>query len=203
MNNVINLVKMQFENLFSLNKSFLPVIAISISLPFLIPEMFASAVALMVVAFTNLTIGREKKCNIDNLISTLPVNKKEYILSKYLFGIIGVILSAMIMSIVALMLTSSLYISVECVIISALIVGTVMVGIVVPLIAILGAEKCNIFLAIIMAITVTFINRFPELLSNINMLSKNKFFLLIIISSSLIIYVSYLVTVRIYKKIEF
>ena len=93
MRNVISLVKMQFENLFSLNKTFLAMIGISVLIPFVIPEMATYAVGIIVIAFTNITVGREKTCNIDNLVRTLPVKVNEYILSRYVFGVIGILIS--------------------------------------------------------------------------------------------------------------
>lgn len=204
MRNVISLVKMQFENLFSLNKTFLAMIGISVLIPFVIPEMATYAVGIIVIALTNITVGREKACNIDNLVRTLPVKVNEYILSRYVFGVIGILISIGIMSIVALLLKGSPYISVESVVISALIIGSVVVGIITPIVTILGPERGKIVVIILTVLPLMFIMKLPELLSdiNINLLNKNILFLLIMLSTILIMYISYLVTVNIYKRIE-
>lgn len=203
MSNVINLIKMQFENLFSLNKTFLVMISISLFLAFSTPEMFQYSVGIIIIAFTNLTIGREKICNIDNLIKILPIKESEYILSRYIFGIIGISISCIVMSLISLMLKSSPYISVEATIMSALVVGTVMVAIVVPITTIVGPEKCRLIIVILTLAPIFFVNKLPQLLNRVNTLSTNTLFLLTILSSLLIMYVSYLITVSIYKKIEF
>ena len=201
MRNVISLVKMQFENLFSLNKTFLAMIGISVLIPFVIPEMATYAVGIIVIAFTNITVGREKACNIDNLVRTLPVKVNEYILSRYVFGII---ISIVIMSIVALLLKGSPYISVESVVISALVLGSVLVGIITPIMTIIGPEKGKIVVILLTLLPLMFIMKLPELLSeiNINLLNKNILFLLIMLSTILIMYISYLVTVNIYNRVE-
>ncbi len=204
MRNVISLVKMQFENLFSLNKTFLAMIGISVLIPFVIPEMATYAVGIIVIAFTNITVGREKACNIDNLVRTLPVKVNEYILSRYVFGAIGILISIGIMSIVALLLKGSPYISVESVVISALVLGSVLVGIITPIITIIGPEKGKIVVILLTLLPLMFIMKLPELLSeiNINLLNKNILFLLIMLSTILIMYISYLVTVNIYNRVE-
>ena len=203
MRNVISLVKMQFENLFSLNRTFLAMIGISVLIPFVIPEMATYAVGIIVIAFTNITVGREKACNIDNLVRTLPIKVNEYILSRYVFGIIGIFISIGIMSIVAIFLNGSPYISVESVIISALVIGSVVVGIT-PIVTILGPEKGKIVVIILTVLPLMFTMKLPELLSdiNINILNKNILFLLIMLVTILIMYISYLVTVNIYKRVE-
>lgn len=204
MRNVISLVKMQFENLFSLNRTFLAMIGISVLIPFVIPEMATYAVGIIVIAFTNITVGREKACNIDNLVRTLPIKVNEYILSRYVFGIIGIFISIGIMSIVAIFLNGSPYISVESVIISALVIGSVVVGIITPIVTILGSEKGKIVVIILTVLPLMFTMKLPELLSdiNINILNKNILFLLIMLVTILIMYISYLVTVNIYKRVE-
>ncbi|WP_161954488.1 MULTISPECIES: ABC-2 transporter permease [Clostridium] len=204
MRNVISLVKMQFENLFSLNKTFLAMIGISVLIPFVIPEMATYAVGIIVIALTNITVGREKACNIDNLVRTLPVKVNEYILSRYVFGAIGILISIGIMSIVALLLKGSPYISVESVVISALVIGSVVVGIITPIVTILGPERGKIVVIILTVLPLMFTMKLPELLSdiNINLLNKNIVFLLIMLVTILIMYISYLVTVNIYKRVE-
>lgn len=204
MRNVISLVKMQFENLFSLNRTFLAMMGISVLIPFVIPEMSTYAVGIIVIAFTNITVGREKTCNIDNLVRTLPIKVNEYILSRYVFGIIGIFISIGIMSIVAIFLKGSPYISVESVIISALVLGSVVVGIITPIVTILGPERGKIVVILLTLLPLMFIMKLPELLSdiNINILNKNILFLLIMLVTILIMYISYLVTVNIYKRVE-
>ncbi|MDU2995408.1 MAG: ABC-2 transporter permease, partial [Clostridium sp.] len=149
-------------------------------------------------------VGREKACNIDNLVRTLPIKVNEYILSRYVFGIIGIFISIGIMSIVAIFLNGSPYISVESVIISALVIGSVVVGIITPIVTILGPEKGKIVVIILTVLPLMFTMKLPELLSdiNINILNKNILFLLIMLVTILIMYISYLVTVNIYKRVE-
>lgn len=163
MRNIISLVKMQFENLFSLNRTFLAMIGISVLIPFVIPEM-----------------------------------------ATYAVGIIGIFISIGIMSIVAIFLNGSPYISVESVIISALVIGSVVVGIITPIVTILGPEKGKIVVIILTVLPLMFTMKLPELLSdiNINILNKNILFLLIMLVTILIMYISYLVTVNIYKRVE-
>ena len=108
------------------------------------------------------------------------------------------------MSIVAIFLNGSPYISVESVIISALVIGSVVVGIITPIVTILGPEKGKIVVIILTVLPLMFTMKLPELLSdiNINILNKNILFLLIMLVTILIMYISYLVTVNIYKRVE-
>ncbi|MBS7131788.1 MAG: ABC-2 transporter permease [Clostridium sp.] len=135
---------------------------------------------------------------------TLPVKVNEYILSRYVFGAIGILISIGIMSIVALLLKGSPYISVESVVISALVLGSVLVGIITPIVTIIGPEKGKIVVILLTLLPLMFIMKLPELLSdiNINILNKNILFLLIMLVTILIMYISYLVTVNIYKRVE-
>ncbi|MDU2284445.1 ABC-2 transporter permease [Clostridium sp.] len=141
---------------------------------------------------------------MDNLVRTLPVKVNEYILSRYVFGAIGILISIGIMSIVALLLKGSPYISVESVVISALVLGSVLVGIITPIVTIIGPEKGKIVVILLTLLPLMFIMKLPELLSdiNINILNKNILFLLIMLVTILIMYISYLVTVNIYKRVE-
>lgn len=109
-----------------------------------------------------------------------------------------------IMSIVALLLEGSPYISVESVIISALVLGSVIVGIITPIVTILGPERGKIVVILLTLLPLMFIMKLPEILSdiNINILNKNILFLLTMLITILIMYISYLVTANIYKRIE-
>ncbi|MFR2301586.1 MAG: ABC-2 transporter permease, partial [Clostridium paraputrificum] len=124
--------------------------------------------------------------------------------SRYVFGAIGILISIGIMSIVALLLKGSPYISVESVVISALVLGSVLVGIITPIVTIIGPEKGKIVVILLTLLPLMFIMKLPELLSdiNINILNKNILFLLIMLVTILIMYISYLVTVNIYKRVE-
>lgn len=80
MRNVINLTKMSLKNLNAIKK-------------------FA-IINLMAYIFTYMVMAYEEMSNIDILIGYLPVEKKEYIKSRYLLGFSGVLLGVVLFFVV-------------------------------------------------------------------------------------------------------
>ena len=100
MNNIINLTKMSFTNLKSVYKQiwFIWIVWIGIAIynPFFLNILLGMSVLLtlyQVMAF-------EDHNNIDYLIAYLPVKRNEYVLSRYLLGVVSILLSTILLCIV-------------------------------------------------------------------------------------------------------
>lgn len=99
MENIFKLVKLSFYNLISIKNSIILMIVC-----FSIASIFNPVFSVMLMGMMTYTMGYqtmayEDSYGVDYLISYLPVTKKEYVISRYLFSILSIIISALIFSI--------------------------------------------------------------------------------------------------------
>ncbi len=96
MNNMINLTKMSFSNLKSTSKQlwFVWVIWIGVSIynPLFLNMLFGLSIFMTLYQ----VMAYEDVNSIDNLIASLPVKKNEYVMSRYVAGIIFLCISIVI-----------------------------------------------------------------------------------------------------------
>ena len=99
MKNIEYLLRMQYINMMSMNKTIILTLSLGIISSLIFPELLLVSIiaVFFVVMFSSL--GAEKRCNVDNLVRSLPVSNKEYIFSRYLFNIISSIISIIIITI--------------------------------------------------------------------------------------------------------
>lgn len=96
MNNIMNLVKMSFINLKSIRKMIL-FSTILFALGSIINPVFLNMlIGMMVYQAAYSVMSYEDNDGIDYLIASLPVSKKEYVLSRYVFSIICTAVSIII-----------------------------------------------------------------------------------------------------------
>ena len=99
MKNMFKLVKLSCYNLISIKNSIILMIVC-----FSIASIFNPVFSVMLMGMMTYTIGYqtmayEDSYGVDYLISYLPVTKKEYVISRYLFSLLSIIISALIFSI--------------------------------------------------------------------------------------------------------
>ncbi|WP_024621454.1 ABC-2 transporter permease [Metaclostridioides mangenotii] len=91
MNNVMNITKLSYTNLWSMRKM---LVSILIFIPISALNLFIlnMIIPITVYNFTYQVMAYEDKDSIDTLISYLPVTKKEYILSRYVLAFINLLI---------------------------------------------------------------------------------------------------------------
>lgn len=113
MRNIINLTKMSLKNLNAIKKfAMISVLAVVLAV-FFVSEgtqkmngadatsvYLLMIINLMAYIFTYMVMAYEEMSNIDILIGYLPVEKKEYIKSRYLLGIAGVLIGVILFFVV-------------------------------------------------------------------------------------------------------
>ena len=108
MKNIEYLLRMQYINMMSMNKTIILTLSLGIISSLIFPELLLVSIiaVFFVVMFSSL--GAEKRCNVDNLVRSLPVSNKEYIFSRYLFNIISSIISIIIITILSIIIKDSI-----------------------------------------------------------------------------------------------
>lgn len=113
MRNIINLTKMSLKNLNAIKKfAIISIFAVVVAV-FFVSEgsknmngayvnniYLIMIINLMAYIFTYMIMAYEEMSNIDILIGYLPVEKKEYIKSRYLLGIAGILLGVVLFFVV-------------------------------------------------------------------------------------------------------
>lgn len=212
MNNVVNLTKMSFFNLKSIFKQVILVLfvwtAIAIYNPYFLNILFAFIILMTLYQ----AMIYEDMNGINNLISVLPVKKIEYVISRYLFGFIILLLTGIFMILVynignkinpgELPLKVLLGTGVTSAIFAmALIIPTVLK---------FGANKMRIAMAIIMMIifsitaaTIEILNKEPEIMGKIiNIMDTVGISSILVILNMLVLLVSMMISIKVYKNKE-
>ncbi|MBQ6630580.1 MAG: ABC-2 transporter permease [Romboutsia sp.] len=213
MGNVINLTKMSFTNLKSVYKQiwFVWVIWIVIAI---YNQFFLNILAGMSVLLTLYQVmAYEDNNNIDYLIAYLPVKRNEYVLSRYLLGIVSVLLSTILICIVYFISTkinSSSIIKLEILLPTSITSALLSISIVIPLVLKFGINKGRIFMTVI----VMLVNTIPasivsEIINNpnitdtiMNIVNSFGMPLLTIIINVFILLISIFISINLYKNKE-
>ena len=158
MNNVINLTKMSFTNLKSVYKQIWYIwivwIGVAIYNPFFLNILLGMSVLLTVYQ----VMAYEDHNNIDYLISYLPVKKNEYVLSRYLLGIVSILLSTIIVCIVyfvSIKINSSQEMSLDILLPTSIISAILSMSVIIPLVLKFGINKGRVFMSIIIMVVST------------------------------------------------
>ena len=168
MSNIINLIKLSFNNFLSINKS-----VVFIVFCFSIAAVFNPAFSVMLIgmityAIAYQTMAYEDSYFIDYLISYLPVTKKEYVLSRYLFSLIIMVFSCVFFSILYFIcskfnLMQNGELSYEIILSAGIFISVLLISICIPLLLKFGIVKGRtmmtlVFMAVIMIPSFVFIN---------------------------------------------
>ncbi|MBW4872966.1 MAG: ABC-2 transporter permease, partial [Paeniclostridium sp.] len=99
MENIINLSKMSFNNLTSIFKNIGIILLIWLVIAIINPSFLSMLFAMGGYLLLYQIMAYEDMYKIDNLISSLPVKKSEYIISRYVLGITISVISIIFLTI--------------------------------------------------------------------------------------------------------
>lgn len=179
MKNMINLLKLNYTSILALRKSALVMLVLVIFIVLLNKDGSTLPLggALLIMFLNYSTLAYEDKSKMNYLVYSLPVKPKDYILSKYVYGIINIVLSIWFADIMYIVLKvfnmmPQESIPVGVINISLGIIGFIMVSIVAPIALVVGFNKARlilVFLAIIPAcfsnVIVNTVSQMPDILS--------------------------------------
>ena len=158
MNNIINLTKMSFLNLKSVYKqiSLIWIIWIGVAIfnSFFLNILFGLSILLTLYQ----VMAYEDSNGIDYLISYLPVKRSEYVISRYLLGIVSLLLSTLVVCIVyfiSIKINTSDQIPMEILLPTGITSAILAISVIIPLVLKFGMNKGRIFISIIVMIIST------------------------------------------------
>lgn len=96
MSNIINLVKMSYTNLNSLKKVLLLSLMIFIGLSMYEPVFLNMLIGIFVYSTLYQVMAYEDSYEINKLIGYLPVSRKEYVISRYVLGLINLLIGIVV-----------------------------------------------------------------------------------------------------------
>ena len=213
MNNVINLTKMSFTNLKSVYKQIWYIwivwIGVAIYNPFFLNILLGMSVLLTVYQ----VMAYEDHNNIDYLISYLPVRRNEYVLSRYLFGLISILLSVVLLCIVyfvSIKINSSQEMSLELLLPTSITSAILSMSVIIPLVLKFGINKGRVFMRIIVMVASTIpvslasgISQDSKMLETImNIINSFGIPLLTVLINAIILVISIAISINLYKNKE-
>ena len=213
MTNVINLTKMSFINLKSVYKQiwyiWLVWIGVAIYNPFFLNILLGMSVLLTVYQ----VMAYEDHNNIDYLISYLPVKRKDYVLSRYLLGIVSILLSSILLCVVyfiSIKITSSQEISLNLLLPTSITSAILSMSVIIPLVLKFGINKGRVFMSIIVMVVSTVpvsimsgISQNSKTIDSImNLINTLGMPLITVIINVFIILISTVISINLYKNKE-
>ena len=213
MNNVINLTKMSFTNLKSVYKQIWYIwivwIGVAIYNPFFLNILLGMSVLLTVYQ----VMAYEDHNNINYLISYLPVRRNEYVLSRYLFGIVSILLSVVLLCIVyfvSIKINGLQGISLNLLLPISITSAILSMSVIIPLVLKFGINKGRVFMSIIVMVASTIpvslasgISQDSKMLETImNIINSFGIPLLTVVINAIILVVSIAISINLYKNKE-
>ena len=213
MNNIINLTKMSFTNLKSVYKQIWYIwivwIGVAIYNPFFLNILLGIGVLLTVYQ----VMAYEDHNNIDYLISYLPVKRKEYVLSRYLLGIVSILLTSILLCIVyfvSIKINPSQEMSLDILLPISIISAILSMSVIIPLVLKFGINKGRVFMSILIMVVSTLpvsimseISKDSKTLETIiNVINSLGIPLLTVIINVIIVLVSIAISISLYKNKE-
>ena len=208
MNNLVNLLKLQFNSLFAIKKNLIFILVFGSIFAFTQPTMitFAGAMYLMLASYS--VIFYEERSKMNYLIYSLPITIKEYIVSRYIYCLINTLIATFISSILLIIITVvgfniSNNISLYEVSLSTAIIGIFFTAVLMPATLLLGFEKGRYILVFIAVFPICFSAALVEIISKINVnLSTSTLSILGILISIIVLLASFFITSNIFSKKE-
>ena len=213
MNNIINLTKMSFTNLKSVYKQIWYIWIIWIGIAIYTPSFLNILLGMSVLLTVYQVMAYEDHNNINYLISYLPVRRNEYVLSRYLFGIVSILLSVVLLCIVyfvSIKINGLQGISLNLLLPISITSAILSMSVIIPLVLKFGINKGRVFMSIIVMVASTI----PvSLMSVFSQDSKMLETILIIINSlgiplltvlinAIILVISIAISINLYKNKE-
>ncbi|MBZ6006789.1 MULTISPECIES: ABC-2 transporter permease [Paraclostridium] len=212
MENIINLTKMSLNNLSSIIKTILIVIIVWIGIAMINQAFFNIIFGMGTYLLLMQVMSYEDTYGIDNLIAKLPVSKNEYVISRYVLGIIisvifmvlSVLIYSILNSILELDLTLGIFILI------GFVTSMLAISVIIPVILKFGINKGRMVITILTVLMVVvptgimtsiwdnkeFMYKIMDIAGNIGIP------FILIISSILILIISIIISLRVYKSKE-
>lgn len=212
MSNIINLTKMSFLNLKSIFKQIWLIAVIWVVVSIFNPTFLNMLFGMVIVLTIYQVIGYEDAYGIDTLVCVLPVKKKEYVLSRYLMGIISLAISIIIVSaeyFVALRFNQDL-ISLDILLITGITVGIISMSIVIPILLKFGVNKGKVIVILIMMVLmmipsglIGYLAESPEAMEKtIEMINNVGIPLIAFVLNFVVLAISTTISIKIYENKE-
>ena len=174
MNNIGNLLKLQFNSLLAIKKNLLIILALEIFFTIVQPTMIVFTGAMYLMLATYSITYYEERSKMNYLIYSLPVKTNEYILSKYIYCLLNTAIAMIITTILSTFvkilgvndLISSMPISSMPLV--TLGIGLFFTSILMPATLLIGFENGRYVLMFIAIFPVVFSTTLMEILSEIN-----------------------------------
>lgn len=209
MNNIGNLLKLQFNSLLAIKKNLLIILALEIFFTIVQPTMIVFTGAMYLMLATYSITYYEERSKMNYLIYSLPVKTNEYILSKYIYCLLNTAIAMIITTILSTFvkilgvndLISSMPISSMPLV--TLGIGLFFTSILMPATLLIGFENGRYVLMFIAIFPVVFSTTLMEILSEINIILNPLILtiLLVLISITLLLS-SYFITCDKFAKKE-
>ena len=168
MNNIMNLIKLSFNNFLSIKKS-----VVLIVLCFSVAGAFSPAFSVMLIGMITYviayqTMAYEDSYGIDYLISYLPVTKKEFVLSRYLFNLMMMVFACLFYTVIYLIsskfnVMKNMELDYKMILYAGIFISVVLISVCIPLLLKFGIVKGRtmmtvVFMAVIMIPSFTFVS---------------------------------------------
>lgn len=211
MSNVIKLTKGYIETMLTIRSQLLLIIVISLILGISDDRFILYGSIMGVSVLVNQVLSYEDISGIDFLIAILPVRKKEYVISRYIGGLIAVIISIIILTITY---TVSILLKPDALILDyiyffmiSITVSMTMISALIPINLKWGSQRGRILSTLIIIIpfvlamsmfeTLNPSNTFSIIISNSTILM-----LIVLLLNVVVLFISYFITVKLYEKKE-
>lgn len=210
MNNIINLTKLSWNNFLSIKKmTLLIVVAFSVA-AFANSQFILMLIGMVTYVIAYQTIAYEESYKINYLISYLPVTKKQYIASRYIFNLLSVFIGCLLFSVIYYICIKLNMPSVENIdykmnLYVGIISSVTLICILNPVIFYFGVEKGRLAIMLIFMVLVLI----PSMAQDSNLINQIissitniKIDFLVPIYVVITIYISYLISKLLYIKKE-
>ena len=213
MNNIINLTKMSFTNLKSVYKQIWYIWIIWIGIAIYTPSFLNILLGMSVLLTVYQVMAYEDHNNINYLISYLPVKRKEYVLSRYLLGIVSILLASILLCIVYFVSTKinpSQVMSLDILLPTSIISAILSMSVIIPLVLKFGINKGRLFMTMIGIVVSTIpvsimseISEDPKTLETImNAINALGIPVITVVTSVIILLISIAISINLYKNKE-
>lgn len=209
MNNIINLLKLQFNSLLSIKKNLIITFALSIFLAAVQPNMivFAGAIYLMMTTYS--ITFYEERSKMNYLIYSLPIKVNEYLFSKYIYCLLNTLIAVVVSTILSIIVktigihASTFSMPIYAVPLVTIGIGVFFTSVLMPATLLLGFENGRYVLTFIAITPMVFSTALLEILSEINItLNTTILTILGVLIALTLLLASYLITCNKFSKKE-
>ena len=171
-------------------------------------SMMSSMIAMLCAIAPITTLAYDENCKWDRYALSMPISRKMIVLSKYVFGIVLILISMAIVAPLSMMVvTYTREMELKAAMIIILVVNGIAIlflSILLPLLFKFGVEKGRLLMFVIFFIPLAFVYIYKKI--NLGLPSKETFELLGYLSPVfliIIVLISMVISIRIYEKKEF